>query len=554
MDRQFALPGPLPARKPSRNRGTGRTSESRHAAKKFLHGGVCNGLGCCLGKLVHLGIAKAPNKSTLSYANEHRPAQLYEDLFYTALNRFRDEEGLGARKKKFRFKNKLLSLDSTTISLCLELFPWAKFRRAKGGVKAHVLLDHDDYLPRYVLITEAKRSDVKMADAFTLNPGSIVAMDRGYNDYGLFFKWTTEEIYFVTRLKENAAYEVVEELAVPKDRNIRSDQLIRLTGVQAQKDCPCLLRRVVVWDAVNEREIVLLTNLIAFGATTIAAIYKDRWEIELFFKLAARWVVMTAAFIALLASGQLSGWAPWAFLRVVLALGGVLALEFSSFFLHSVFADGRVLPRYRIIFAVLATALPLFVMAAGFLSLRWLFLVGVGAAMIGGMYGSAGEKTFMKIKRSFLPASNPNENIDYLLLWANPMYEPNQLQEVFARIEQRPGWIGEVTQQLAGPSHLSAMYLLCRQPARLDEALQERCWTAVGAATMELDQQFQKEAHVTTSEALKLVEAVIGLAALPGPVRDRHRAEFLAAVEYLTRARADMSQLPDMGSLDWAGK
>jgi Transposase DDE domain/Domain of unknown function (DUF4372) len=245
---------------------------------------ICNGLGCCLGKLVHLGIAKAPNKSTLSYANEHRPAQLFEDLFYTALNRFRDEEGLGQRKKKFRFKNKLLSLDSTTISLCLKLFPWAKFRRAKGGVKAHVLLDHDDYLPRYVLITEAKRSDIKMADAFTLNPGSIVAMDRGYNDYRLFFKWTTEEIYFVTRLKENAAYEVVEECEAPRGRNIRSDQLIRLTGVQAQKDCPCLLRRVVIWDAVNEREIVLLTNLIAFGATTIAAIYKDRWEIELFFK------------------------------------------------------------------------------------------------------------------------------------------------------------------------------------------------------------------------------------------------------------------------------
>jgi len=245
---------------------------------------ICNGLGCCLGKLVHLGIAKAHNKSTLSYANGHRPAKLYEDLFYTALKRFRDEEGLGPRKKKFRFKNKLLSLDSTTISLCLELFPWAKFRKAKGGVKAHVLLDHDDYLPLYVLITEAKRSDVKMADAFTLNRGSIVVMDRGYNYYALFGKWTAEEIYFVTRLKENAAYEVVEECAIPKDRNIRSDQLIRFTGAQAQKDCPCLLRRVVVWDVVNQREIELLTNLIAFGATTIAAIYKDRWEIELFFK------------------------------------------------------------------------------------------------------------------------------------------------------------------------------------------------------------------------------------------------------------------------------
>lgn len=245
---------------------------------------ICNGLSCCLGKLIHLGIDKAPNKSTLSYANEHRPAALFEDLFYTALQRFRDEQGLGRRKAKFRFKNKLLSLDSTTITLCCNLFPWAKFRKAKGGVKAHVLLDHDDYLPGYVLITDAKRSDVKMADAFTLNAGSIVVMDRGYNDYGLFGRWTSQEIYFVTRLKDNTAYEVVEECAVPQGRNIRTDQLIRFTGTQAQRDCPCLLRRVVVWDEKNQREIELLTNQLAFGSTTIAAIYKDRWEIELFFK------------------------------------------------------------------------------------------------------------------------------------------------------------------------------------------------------------------------------------------------------------------------------
>jgi len=245
---------------------------------------ICNGLGCCLGKLVHLGIGKAPNKSTLSYANEHRTAQLYEELFYTALQRFRDEKGMGSRKRKFRFKNKLLSLDSTTITLCLEMFPWARFRQAKGGVKAHVLLDHDDYLPRYVLLTEARRSDVKMAGAFTLNPGSIVVMDRGYNDYALFGKWTAEEIYFVTRLKENAAYHVTAECAVPQNRNIRSDQLIRFAGDKAQNDCPAVLRRVVVWDAVNQREIVLLTNLLAFGSTTIAALYQDRWEVELFFK------------------------------------------------------------------------------------------------------------------------------------------------------------------------------------------------------------------------------------------------------------------------------
>jgi len=245
---------------------------------------ICNGLACCLGKLVHLGIDVAPNKSTLAYANQHRPAALYEELFYTALGRFRDEKGWGVRKQRFRFKNKLLSLDSTTISLCLEMFPWAKFRRAKGGVKAHVLLDHDDYLPRYVLITEARHSDVKMADAFPLNPGSIVVMDRGYNDYALFGRWTDDQIYFVTRLKDNAAYEVLEEGPLPANRNICADELIRFTGEKAQKDCPWLLRRVAVWDPVNEREIVLLTNLMKFGSTTIAAIYKDRWEIELFFK------------------------------------------------------------------------------------------------------------------------------------------------------------------------------------------------------------------------------------------------------------------------------
>jgi len=245
---------------------------------------ICNGLGCCLGRLVHVGIAKAPCRSTLSYANEHRPAALFEELFFTALARFREPQGLGARKHKFRIKNKLLSLDSTTISLCLTMFPWAQFRRAKGGVKAHVLLDHDDYLPAYVLLTEAKRSDVKLADSFALNPGSIVAVDRGYTDYALFARWSMAGVFFVTRLKENAAFEVVRECAIPQNRNIRADQIIRLTGPKAQADYPDLLRRVVVWDTENQREIVLLTNLVSFGSTTIAAIYKERWQIELFFK------------------------------------------------------------------------------------------------------------------------------------------------------------------------------------------------------------------------------------------------------------------------------
>jgi len=245
---------------------------------------ICNGLSCCLGRLVHVGISKAPCRSTLSYANQHRPAALFEELFWTASARFREQQALGGRKHKFRFKNKLLSLDSTTVSLCLTLFPWAKFRRAKGGVKAHVLLDHDDYLPAYVLLTEARRSDVKLADSFALNPGSIVAMDRGYTDYALFGRWTIAGVFFVTRLKDNAAFAIEAEFATPENRHIRADQIVCLTGAQAQTDCPGPLRRVVVWDADNQREIVLLTNLLDFGATTIAAIYKERWKIELFFK------------------------------------------------------------------------------------------------------------------------------------------------------------------------------------------------------------------------------------------------------------------------------
>lgn len=245
---------------------------------------ICNGLASCLGKLVHLGVSKSPNKSTLSYANAHRPAALFEDVFWTALRRFRNQEMLGARRHKFRFKNKLLSLDSTTVSLCLKLFPWARFRRAKGGVKVHVLLDHADYMPSYVLITEARRHDRVVLPRLDIQPGSIIVDDRAYNDYRMFGQWTEAGVYFVTRMKENAKYRVVKRRKVPARSNVLRDEEILLTGVNAHEKCPHRLRRIVVWDERNEREIVLLTNHMEFGATTIAAIYKDRWQIELFFK------------------------------------------------------------------------------------------------------------------------------------------------------------------------------------------------------------------------------------------------------------------------------
>ena len=242
---------------------------------------ICGGLACTVGKLRHLGMKSAPKKSTLSYANAHRPWKMYRDLFYSTLDICR---GVAPKNHKFRFKNKLLSLDSTTISLCLSLFPWAEFRQTKGAVKLHLLLDHDGYLPSYAYISNGKKHDVTIAKKISLPPGSIVTMDRGYNDYKLFASWTKNGVFFVTRMKENADFTVVEERVTPKNLDVLSDQLIRFTGYYAQKDCPHLLRRIVVWDNQNDEEIVLLTNHLKFGTTTISAIYKDRWQIEVFFK------------------------------------------------------------------------------------------------------------------------------------------------------------------------------------------------------------------------------------------------------------------------------
>jgi hypothetical protein len=245
---------------------------------------ICNGLSCSLGKLIHLGIKRSPNKSTLSYANEKRPASLFEDLFWTALHRFRSTQSLGSRQSGFRFKNKLLSLDSTTISLCLSLFPWAEFKTIKGGIKAHVLLDHDDYLPRYVLITKAKHPDVKVAHLLSLPPGSIVVMDLGYIDYKLFAKWTKAGIFFVTRLRHDLNWLSLQNHRVPQHRNILEDETIRFNSQWGRKYCRNLQFRRIVVDIEGEQPLVLLTNHLNFGVTTIAAIYKDRWQIEVFFK------------------------------------------------------------------------------------------------------------------------------------------------------------------------------------------------------------------------------------------------------------------------------
>ena len=240
---------------------------------------ICGGLASVEGKLTHLGVGDAPKRSTLSYANAHRPWQLFEEVFMHLLVRC---QGIAA-PKPFRFKNKLFSLDATVIDLCLEMFDWAKFRRAKGAIKLHLLLDHDGCLPCFGVITEGKTHEIRVARTLTWPRGSIVAMDRGYVDYAFLDSLDEREVFFVTRLKDGASFTVEATLSEPKGA-ILADEMINLPGSGKNRRDLRLLRRVVVWDEKKQREIVLLTNNMKLAASTIGAIYKQRWQIELFFK------------------------------------------------------------------------------------------------------------------------------------------------------------------------------------------------------------------------------------------------------------------------------
>jgi Domain of unknown function (DUF4372)/Transposase DDE domain len=245
---------------------------------------ICGGLACCEGQLKHLGVPVAPKKSTLAYANEHRPWQLYQTVFEHTLGKCQELVSQQGGRKKFRFKNKLLSLDGSIIDLSVSMFDWAKYRRTKGAIQLHLLLDHDGYLPSFAVVTEGKTSEIKVARTLRFDPGTILAIDRGYVDYEWFRELTQEEVYFVTRMKEKAVYEVKEELRVPKNSNVVRDQIIYFPRLARAGEEPVLFRRVEILDAEKQETVVFLCNLLAFGATTIAAIYQDRWQVELFFK------------------------------------------------------------------------------------------------------------------------------------------------------------------------------------------------------------------------------------------------------------------------------
>jgi hypothetical protein len=240
------------------------------------------GLKSCEGKLAHLGI-EAPARSSLSYANARRPWQLFEGVFHGLLEKVSCEAA--GRRHKFRFKNKLVSIDSTVIDLSLSMYDWAKYKRTKGAVKLHMVLDHDGYLPCFGVVTDGTVQDVKVAQQLRFTPGTIVVEDRGYNDYRLFGRWCDQGVFFVTRMKSHTLYEVVQQRLIMPKGNIVNDQLVRLSGRDADEKCPHVLRRV---EAVREdtgETLVFVTNLLDLSPATIAAIYKDRWQIELFFKV-----------------------------------------------------------------------------------------------------------------------------------------------------------------------------------------------------------------------------------------------------------------------------
>ena len=230
-------------------------------------------------RLYHLGSAKL-TRSNLSRINENKPHALYETLFGKLLDRCqRLTPG-----HSFRFKNKLYSLDASTIDLCLSVFPWADFRSTKGAIKLHIGLNHSGYLPEFVTITEGKTSDIEIGRMLSFPAGSIVAIDRGYTDYQWYNQLNNKGIFFVTRLKSNASYKVVKRHPVLKNKGLTSDQTIILTGIGAAKDCPIQLRRIGYRDQDTGKHYVFLTNNFKLAAKTIADIYKARWQVELFFK------------------------------------------------------------------------------------------------------------------------------------------------------------------------------------------------------------------------------------------------------------------------------
>ncbi len=245
---------------------------------------ISNGLRSATGNLNHLGMVKAPSKSTLSYQNKNRSWELFRDYYYVLLKSLGQQAHF--KRTNFKIKSKIFLLDATTISLCLSLFDWAKYKTKKGAVKMHTLLDYDGHLPAYVNITDGKTADNKGAYDIPLLKGSVIVADRFYNDFSLLNVWDSNEVYFVVRHKDNIKFNTVKELELPQERHqhVLKDEIIQLTGTKTKEKYLRKLRRVAIWDEQNQQTIEVITNQMSWTANTIAELYKARWEVEIFFR------------------------------------------------------------------------------------------------------------------------------------------------------------------------------------------------------------------------------------------------------------------------------
>jgi Transposase DDE domain/Domain of unknown function (DUF4372) len=291
---------------------------------------ITGGLASCEGKLEQWGVIRPPKRSTLAYANQHRPWQLFESVFYRLFDRFRAEIG---PRTRFRFKNPLLSIDSSVVTLALKMFPWAHWSRQKGAIKLHLTLDHAGYLPEALVITTGRYSELTIARRQRYSRGTTLVMDKGFVDFKWFARLNRDGVSFVTRIKEDTRYEIVESRPVTAAGNVKSDESIRLTSKQSRKNYPDTLRLITI-ETEEGKTLKFLTNHRALAASTIAEVYKDRWQIEVFFKLLkqnlkiksfiggspnAVWTQIWTAMIAMLLIRflQLKSKAAWSFSNLV---------------------------------------------------------------------------------------------------------------------------------------------------------------------------------------------------------------------------------------------
>jgi len=294
--------------------------------------GIQAGLATQSKYLYHLGV-KPIARSTLAYANEHRTHELFKKMFEWMLSKCQSI----VPQHKFRFKNPLSSLDATVIDLCLSLYDWAKFRTTKGAVKLHVKLNHAGYLPTFMVMTEGKVHEATIAPSVPMESGDVVVFDRGYNDFAWFKILVDKGVFFVTRLKKNTSYKIIERRPT-HHKDIYSDQLIEFKGFYAHRDCPYRLRRIRSRDPQTGKIIVILTNNFSWSAKTIALIYKDRWQIELFFK-AIKQLLKIKSFVGTSRNALLSQL--WVALIAYLLLA---YLKFKSKFPWSLYTLCSVLP------------------------------------------------------------------------------------------------------------------------------------------------------------------------------------------------------------------